>query len=510
MVKNRFSLPLEILWVATVLIGIFAFVNTHPLRPHDFWFHAAVGREIVATGHIPNIDTFSYTAAGQPYDSYKSFWLMEVYFYALYQAGGAVWVVFVHSLMITAAYVVILLAGWRATGNLRAAALGTLFAAALGLMDWNVRPQAVAFLMGALFLLAIGELQRGGKWPRQLPWLLVFPLGMIIWVNSHGTFVLGFALLGAWLTANMGTVLLPRFFSRISSPPGARFSLLVSLSALVLTSFASLLNPRGLGVLRYVSGMAVNPVIQNMVPEWAPPSIQTLGGQLFYGGLLLAGIVLAFSFRRLTPFTVLIFVGMAALGIKTMRGGIWFGLFMAPTMAVHLEVVGHALLRRLPPPKEDEKPAPVILNWLVIALLLFLGIVSLPWFKESLPFPPPKAGLISYETPIAATERLLTEQYPGQLFHAMSFGSYLDWAAQPAYPVFVDSRIELYPTQIWFDYIEISTAQPGWEEKLADYAVNTLMLSPTEQADLIAAAQKSPNWQQMYEDAAAVIFVRQP
>jgi hypothetical protein len=502
--------PIAYLWAATVLIGIFAFVNTHPLRPHDFWFHASVGREIVATGHIPTTDTFSYTAAGQPYDSYKSFWLMEVAFYALYQAGGAVWVVFLHSLAITAAYVVIFLAGWRAAGDVRAAALGTLFAAALGLMDWNVRPQAITFLIGALFLLAIGELQRGGKWPRQLPWLLVFPAGMVIWVNSHGSFVLGFALLGAWLAANMGAVLLPRFFPRFPSPPRARLLLLVSLSTLILTSLACLINPRGLGVLRYVSGMAANPMIQNMVPEWAPPSMETLGGQLFYAGLLLASVILLASPCRANLFGVLLFVGMTALGLKTLRGSIWFGLFLAPTLTVHLTDIGHRLVQRLPPPKDGEKPAPPILNWLIAGFLLLLAFVSLPWFKESLPFPPPKAGLISYETPIAATQYLLENQYPGHLFHAMSFGSYLDWAAQPAYPVFVDSRIELYPVGVWFDYIEISAAQPGWEDKLTQYGVKTLMLSPTEQAGLIAAAQASPGWQKVYEDDAAVIFTRQP
>src|SRR5512145_2035902 len=190
MKQKSLSIPIEALWVATVLIGIFAFVNTHPLRPHDFWFHIAVGREIVATGSIPETDTFSYTAAGQPYDSYKSFWLMEVLLYGLYAWGGAVSVVFAQSLMVTAAYVIIFLAGWRASGNLRAGALGALFAAALGINDWNVRPQAITFVIGALFLLAIGELQRGGR----RAWLLVFPFGMILWVNSHGAFVLGFAL----------------------------------------------------------------------------------------------------------------------------------------------------------------------------------------------------------------------------------------------------------------------------------------------------------------------------
>ncbi|MBN1261812.1 MAG: hypothetical protein JXB35_14135, partial [Anaerolineae bacterium] len=75
-IKNAFSvkalrhLSIEHLWPLAVLVGIFVFVNTHPIRPHDFWWHAAVGREIVTTGQIPQIDTYSFTAPGAPYLSY--------------------------------------------------------------------------------------------------------------------------------------------------------------------------------------------------------------------------------------------------------------------------------------------------------------------------------------------------------------------------------------------------------------------------------------------------------
>ena len=90
----------------------------------------------------------------------------------------------------------------------------------------------------------------------------------------------------------------------------------------------------------------------------------------------------------------------------------------------------------------------------------------------------------------------------------MSFGSYLDWAAQPAYPVFVDSRIELYSESVWRDYLKISAAQPGWIEKLEAYNVEILMLSPSEQPMLIAAAEDSPRWQRVYADDVAVIFLQ--
>ena len=121
--------------------------------------------------------------------------------------------------------------------------------------------------------------------------------------------------------------------------------------------------------------------------------------------------------------------------------------------------------------------------------------------------PASKAGLISIETPIKATEYLLDNSPPGYLFHAMSFGSYLIWAAQPDYPVFVDGRIEMYPMQVWMDYLQISQASGDWEQRLQDYGVRSLLLSDKEQPGLVEAVRNNPHWKLLYADEAALLFV---
>ena len=139
-VKN-FHLSIEHIWGLTALVGIFIFINTHPIRPHDFWWHITIGREILTTGQIPAVDIYSYTANGQAYPSYQMFWLMEIMLYKIYQLGGPALVVFIHSVLITSAYVVIFWICKLTSKSWRIAAFGVLFAAALGLNDWNVRPQ---------------------------------------------------------------------------------------------------------------------------------------------------------------------------------------------------------------------------------------------------------------------------------------------------------------------------------------------------------------------------------
>ena len=618
----RWPVSVSHLWPLTVLLGIFAFLNTHPIRPHDFWWHMAVGREILATGHIPSVDTFSFTAAGTPYPSYAAFWLPEVMLYDLYTLGGPALVVFVHSLTVTAAYGLTTALAWRISGSPRIAAVATLFAAALGINDWNVRPQAFTFFLAPLFLWAVheirwrrlkpaslglwpvvglrrpngggqtgipsapvggGEGEEGGTHPavddrrrwfsRSLRWLAVFPLGMALWVNCHGSFPLGLLIVGLWVADEVWGVVRGGEGGRGSARPLPRIA--AAASALALAAAASLLNPRGPRAFSYLAGMSVHPVIQGMVPEWAPPTFSTLTGALFLTGLLATAALLAISPRRPEPLDLLLFLAFGALGLRTTRGAVWFGLALAPVWAAHVSAVFGTPLRSVPDyerpfvvsheapraegaraeakrsgvPRaqnstplrsvpDDKRPfvvsheakrsgVPKAQNGTplrsvpdyergykrdfpatLLAVMLTAGaLVTLPWFKERLPFPPAKAGLISAETPVAATEFLLRERPPGPLFHAMPFGSYLVWAAQPEYPVFVDSRIELYPVEVWLDYLHISAAGCGWEERLARYGVRTLMLSPQEQPALVAAARASPHWHLVYEDTAAVIFV---
>jgi hypothetical protein len=227
---------------------------------------------------------------------------------------------------------------------------------------------------------------------------------------------------------------------------------------------------------------------------------------MFIVGLLVSVLILAFSQRRPTFFQALCFLSFAILALKTTRGIIWYGLVMAPVLSDHVSALaGQVSLSKGASGSSGGSPA---INLAFVVLLLGMAFISLPWFKDALPFPESKAGLIHVETPIAATQLLLDERPSPPVFHAMSFGSYLIWAAQPDYRVFVDSRIELYPAEIWYDYLRISNAQCGWAERLEHYGIQTLMLNPVKQQAMIDTAIASAAWRKIHQDPYAVVFVR--
>jgi len=490
-------LEIEHLWALIAVFCAFVAVSTHPVYPNDFWWHLQAGQEIAATGQIPTGETFSYTAGGQPYANYAAYWLAEWLFYRLYAWGDLPLIIFFHALLATVTYALLLWVSWQASGNWRLAAGVVLLAQTLGYAFWGVRPQALGFPLGAIYVAAIHAWRQ-----RPRPWLLpLFPLAMVIWANCHGSYVMGLLLLGIWW--------MDETWQAIWQGPD-RQSALRRISAPLLTTLASaaacLLNPRGVGILAYVRDLSGNPIIQTLVTEWAPPSFGKVEGGLFLGALLLVAVVLAVSPRRPGLHQILTFVAFGALALKTMRGVVWFSIAMAPVLAEHLAALADRHLIR----KRPARPMPGrrVVNYAFVVLLLCLSILASPWLKHLLPLPAAIQGLASANTPIEATRFLLRERLPGPIFNNQAFGSYLIWAAQPEYPVFFDTRLELYSPEFARDYLAFAAAAYGWEEKLDSYGINTLMLSVAEDGKLLEAARASPEWRVVYEDAHAVLLVR--
>jgi hypothetical protein len=89
-----------------------------------------------------------------------------------------------------------------------------------------------------------------------------------------------------------------------------------------------------------------------------------------------------------------------------------------------------------------------------------------------------------------------------------AYGGYLMWEA-PEYPVFIDSRTDVYVWNGVFDeYLKWSNRQtePSW---LPDkYGANLCLVAADSNRDHILSSLK--NWQRVYSDEQAVIYVRGP
>ncbi len=501
-------LTIEHVWLAAALMLIALRPLLTPIPPNDFWWHLATGRLIVAQGAIPTVDSFSYTRSGAPF--YNQGWLAQIFMYALYQAGGIPLILIVQALVIALAYGLLLRLCIRRSDHLRlSVALLLLTTMPLSFTNWIVRPQSYALPIFAAFLTILTEYRLGLS--RRL-WLL--PLLMALWVNIHGTFVLGLALIGLTFAGEAFKSLrrwLPNRDEGATGRPGDQAMVARPLApspprpliSLVLwgaiTALAILLNPRGLEVLGYVRNLLGANAVTGLVTEWAPPTIRDLEGKIFFLFAIGCGAVLIYARRRPDLTDMLLFGAFLWLALGASRNVVWFGFVATPLLIAQAATLIPAERAR-----RGGAGSPA-LNATLIGMLALLLAIALPWVKPAL-LPPAVGSLLSQDTPVAAVDFLRAQpDRPRHLFHSEAAGSYLIWAA-PEQPVFVDTRIELYPYEQWRDYINLGQANNA-AELLRKYDIDGLLLSVERQQPLIGAARRD-GWVERYADKQTVYLTR--
>lgn len=472
------------LWGIATIALLMLRVNLTPIAQNDFWWHIATGRLIAETGSIPTADQFSYTQAGQPY--YNQPWLAQLLMYTGLRIGGPALLEIVQMLLIGVTFGLLYRLCRRIGAGPRVATLTTLIGALISMDNWQIRPQTYAL---PLFVATLSIVWTWRQTGRARLWLL--PALMLVWVNTHGTFTLLIVLCGAtWL----GAAIERMWRTRGRTWPELRNLALWSAAAVL----ATIANPQGVGVWRYVAGLLGNRAVSSLVTEWGSPwrLIDEPMAMIFFGVLAAFAGVCVWRRRNLHAIDLLIALPFALLALQSVRNILWFGVIAAPIAANLLRVDRTTSGRRIEVP---------LMNRTIAALLLFLLVATLPWWKETIGLPPKLGSLLSEDTPIAAVAQLRAlPQYPQRLFHDMSFGSYLIWEA-PDQRVFVDPRIELFPYEQWRDYIDLGQGK-RIDELTRRYGFDGWLVSPRHQQGLFEALSADPRWQPIITTDAAVYF----
>jgi hypothetical protein len=88
----------------------------------------------------------------------------------------------------------------------------------------------------------------------------------------------------------------------------------------------------------------------------------------------------------------------------------------------------------------------------------------------------------------------------------MGAGSYMMWA-WPSQPVFLDPRIELYPTDMWRDAFTLEAG--GRVDELASrYHFDGFLLDKHTDRGLLDVMKHRPDFRLLYEDADSTYFER--
>jgi hypothetical protein len=468
------SLNTQRLLVAILFVMLFALAVRVPVDT-DTWWHLRSGEYTLQTRAVPQVDPFSITRGGQEWINQS--WLSQLVMVFFYRVlGGNIGLAIYTALLATAGMAFV----FRISpGNVYTRAFIAILSAATAAVFWSARPQMMSFFLSTVTLFLLDRYKR-----HKIDQLWLFIPLMILWVNLHSGFAIGFI----FMLAFIGGEIANRLFNR-SAPEILEWRQIGKLILIAMLSGAALIiNPYTIQMLTYPFRTAGIGSLQAYIQEWASPD---------------------FKGRETWPFLALLFGTFAAAGFSK-RGLDWTDLalvcgtaFLALLWQRNFAVFAHVQYILENNRITLAKPRPVrgaaiILNWSFL-LLVIVGAL----LKCYVALNPKTVSEAQAEfLPVKVANYLNTAKPAQPMFNTYNWGGYLLFAA-PDYKVFVDGRTDLYDDQILNKW-RLAMLGENWQQVFSEYDIKLVVIEKDSTLAKILAAQ--PGWKLGYSDEKVVVY----
>ncbi len=489
----------NILWIAAffgVLIRGRQMINADG----DFILHLNLGKYILTTGKIPLQDVFSHTLPGKPVIQHE--WLSAVIFEGIRRVLGLEGVIFLFALLISTTIYLVFKHLQRKSQTLLPVLLVGILTLINSMGHWLARPHIFTFLLLTLWLIMLDQF-RAGKIKR---WW-VFPALMLLWVNLHGGFIIGFIV---WFIYGFGLAW-DILFNRIEleeklMPKFWRYYLLGGCSSFIV----SLINPSGFTLWAKVLGHVGSRYLADITHEFQSPNFHDVTFWPFLFTIALLVIALGLGKKRAKPEFLFNAAAWLMLGLYSMRNIPLFAIVSAPLLASALEEL---LLNTSPDIKFSawikglDNRLQVLDRQLKGTFWpLFSTIIVIISLAVGIKFDIEGQGyaLDPKVFPIHAVDWLEDNPQEGEMFNYFTWGGYLEYRLWPEKQVFIDSKSDFYGEDFVRQYGQVIAQQNGWEDVLEKYDVEWAILPADEPA--VNAIQTEIGWKVIYEDKTTTIL----
>ena len=497
-------------------------LSNRPLADADIGWHIRTGELILANHSIPRTDPFSSTMQGQPWFAWE--WLYDVVLGILYRTMGLNGVVWLCALLVSGIFVLLLSQLLRRGVGLLLAVVLMLLAEAASTIHLYARPHIVSWLLSLLWFIA---LEKWEGWEPQimgkLPWWILwfFPVSMLLWVNLHGGWLFGMALLGLYVLAQFIENLREKdAFVRIRRGQRVRAMLL----AWVTSAMATFVNPFGWRLHAHIYRYLTDRYLMNRIEEFHSPNFHGWAERCF--AVILMLLIIAVAGRRsrirLTHLLVVLlavyagFYSSRNLPISSMllvmilgpilwnrflaigelpgawpwvrKGAVRISEFSDRMGAQEIELSGHV--------------------WPVVAVTFALAIcVQGGWLDTRHVI---RSEFDAKKIPVAAVAFLQEETLNNRpltqpVFSTDAWGGYLIYAMYPDRKVVVDDRHDLYGSGRIREYLILTQGEPGWLNILDKWQIRDALLpNGSTLANLLRELPQV--WRVAYQDKVAVVF----
>jgi hypothetical protein len=457
--------PIDLAWASLVVLVPVVVALLSRMGTTDLTYHIRAGDGILATHSLPRVDTYTFSVSGQPWLDQQ--WGAQIVL-ALGHRGGWATLAFLQAIFIGVSFWFIYLACRASGASVRTSSLLTVVGFLVASPTLAMRPQLVAL---PLFAVAMWALASREAAPRRL---YLIPVLAAVCANVHGSFTIFPLIVGlAWIQDARRHV------------PGSRRLLWLTLA----TTAATLLNPFGVDAWRYAYDLSTNPIIRKTISEWAPVTATDVSGLFMIGSALAVVAVLARRGTQ-TRWTTLLWLGVFfMLAMSAQRAIVWWSMV---TPVILAELFPAPTVEATSPGREPRAPAVGI-----IAAMLVAVVVLLPWWRPN--------DLLS-QAPPGITQYVLQNIPSGaRMFVHQPWGSWFEYVT-PDRMVFVDSRIEIIPKNIWDDYGQVGFAGADWKAVLAKWHPDAIVAADDWKLlkDLEAPGS---GWRSVYKDDDGEVFL---
>jgi tetratricopeptide (TPR) repeat protein len=475
--------------VLMIFFGFCALFAAQNISDLDFWWHLKTGEWIWQHKAIPYVEPFSYTFKGAEWINYE--WLFHAIIYPIYQLSGFGGLIIFVIIVVLLTFLILLFACRELDEGKRWLSFTILFVALLEAGgSFAIRPQIISFLLLALYLYLLILHREDKITNRQLIFFLI--PAHVLWVNVHGSFLLGIFLVGAYALGRFVPLILSHH--RDFKPVLQDKKLLGLLFLCLLLVVASFFNPYTYRVFLVPIKTAVAEEALMNITEWAPLDIRALGlfviePTMWFRILFLIG-ALSFLLRldNLKKVeNVIIFILFSYMAFKHVRFCTDFAIVTTPMIVNNLTQFQWRARR---------------LKWVFYLPLMILIAFSANTVRGLIN--QKRLGLGVWTNYPAETVNFLREHnVHGKIFNDYNFGGYLIWHLWPDIPVFIDGRaVTIYDQDFfWLDTMARQKKEV-WEQVAERYGIDIVLMGDNRERGYASLF----NWLDEDEDWMLVAF----